>query len=577
MPEFRSNGRLKIISGKKYWKDGETNFPKPSDPNRVVVDHSYRSIGGPAFALDAQVNCNCDECFKFALRRLTAARDPSELRLSYIPPGTCEDEFIEAYDGLLRDNQARNVPSFWGEIDLISLMYTTTDLDVFSTLEQAAEDGYDLPHVKRALRVACWQDLLESGVRYQRLWLESVLYKFKKDEIAKYLKKPRSIGDLGVGASLQGFVATSLMKKAMMRHPIVRGGFTAEFIGSPQVDTLNHVFQNLLNPEKEGYFCYFSDDSCFSFRHCGILYTYNVDISGCDSSHSDVIFETLIRLAPLPLRDTFRVLVEQCKLNIRILSQHNRKQKIVGNFGGPTLFSGSTLTTVINNLANILIFLRLIAAVGSLELNRAYGQEELCEIFTLALEEIGYVVTGFETKDVCEIPEDVQFLKHSPVLSVSQEYVAVLNPGVYCRSSGSCHGDYPGSSKLYTIEQRIASMQLALIRGMYPRTTSPFLRRVRDAALSYAHPDLVTACNAIVRKQVEYKVEADEREAIEFTDNELFRRYRLTPLDFADLDEFSHAGAYDHTCAPFASKILTKDYGYGTLTWSKASRARGLW
>ena len=577
MEPFRSNNRLKIISGKQFWVEGELKFSPPRDPTKIIVDMSYRSLGGPAVALNAVTNCNCDKCMSCALRRLTAARSPSELRLSYLDPGVDKDEFICDYDDLLRRNQENNVPSFWGQLDEISLMYTTTDLDVYTTLEEAAEAGYDLPHVKRALRVACWQELFESGIRHQRLWLKSVLYKFKKDEIAKYLKKPRSIGDLGVGASLQGFIVTSLLKKAMIRHPITVDGYTAEFIGAPEVDVLDQVFAKLLSPVEKGYFCFFSDDSCFSFRHFGVLLSFNVDISGCDSSQGWVIFESLIRTAPAPLRDAFRVLKEQCELDIKIRSQHNADEKIRGRFDGPSLFSGSTLTTVINNLANILIFLQLVRTIGRFQ-PREYLPDEICRIFTFALEEIGYVVTGFSAEEVCQRPEDLQFLKYSPALGLTdQVYHAVLNPGVWCRSTGSCHGDYPGSSKLYTIEQRVASMQLSLLRGMYPRTTSPFIENVRLSALKHAHPDLADACNAIVRKQVEYKVEDDKRQAIEFSDEDLFRRYDLTPLDFAELYEFSHAGLYDHTSAPFASKILKKDYGYGTLTWTEASKKKGLW
>jgi hypothetical protein len=576
MPVFRSNNRFTITRGAEFFRDGEVCFPIPTDPTKVIVDMSYRSLLGPTVAMDVQIYCNCDACMSCALRRLTACKEPTKLRISYLPPTAREEEFIADYDDLLRRNQNRNVRNFFKDIDMISLLYTTSDLDVFDTIEEAARLHHGDPHVKRLLRMGAWRELTESGDRHRRLWLTKVLYKFKKDEIAKPLKKPRSIGDLGVAASLQGFIVTSLLKKAMMRHPLSFNGVTAEFIGSPETDTLKSSFGQLLNPDGLGYFCYFSDDSCFSFRHNGILRYYNVDISGCDSSHGSVIFEALIRLAPEPLRDAFRVLVEQCELDITIRSQHDKKNKVRGRFDGPTLFSGSTITTVINNLANILIFLVLSRTVAGFG-DEPMEDDEICRIFTLALEDIGYVVTGFAQDDKCRRPQDLQFLKHSPALSLAGVFEPVLNAGVWFRSTGTAHGDVPGSSKLYTIQQRAASMQLSLLRGMFPRTTSPFLRNVRDSAAKHAHPKLILACDAIVKKDLEYKVVCDPRAPTEFSDEELFSRYSFTPLDFAELLEFSFAGLYDHTCGEFASKSLVKDYGFGTLTWEEKMRRDGLW
>jgi hypothetical protein len=448
------------------------------------------------------------------------------------------------------------------------------DLDDFNSIEMSAEEHHDDPHIKRALRVLAWMELNESGARHERLWLKKVLYKFKKDEIAKPRKKPRSIGDLGVAASLQGFIVTKLMKKAQEAHPCLINGGKIEFVSSPKTRRLQEVFDNLLNPPGRFYMAYFSDDSCFSFRHFGKIYTYNLDISSCDASHGTMLFAALLRVTPPPLRAAMKVLIEQCELDITVRSCHG-KEKIRGHFSGPVLFSGSTLTTVINNLANMLI--GIVLSRVTLE-ERDYTDEELSDVFTVALEGIGYIVTGFGVGERCSRPEDIQFLKHSPVKDVTGVYRPVLNPGVLLRSSGSCHGDLPGR-KSECIFQRIKSMQYSLLCGMYPRVRCPFIDNMKTASL----PDSLNTrsfhqAQAKVSKDLQYKVDHDEDEPVyTFTDEAMFIRYDLNPLDHEDLTTFSHAGATTHSCAQFADKVLKADYGLRTLSWKEACKSRGTW
>lgn len=572
LAKFRSNGRFIVTQGKEFWKDGELNFPDFGPVSRSV-DKSYRSLLGPCVALDAWVYENCDSGMKYAFRRLTAAREPSSSRLAMLDPKTTDkDEFIENYDAMLRKNQDANVPALYDLLENISSTYESTDQDIFSTIEEAAEEFHDNPHAKRVLRIQAWREMNESGARHHKLWLAEVLYKFKKDEIAKFGKKPRSIGDLGVAASLQGFICTSLLKKAMAKHPITNNGMTAEFIKSPKPEALSGAFSQLLDPVGRGYMCYFSDDSCISIVINGVKRKFNVDISGCDSSHGDKIFEALIRIAPKALRPAFRILVEQLKLPVVIRSQHGHA-KVRGHFTGPTLFSGSTATTVTNNVANVLIFLILSSLTFE---DRHYSASELSSVFTHALESIGYVVTGFSEKEECHRPEDLQFLKHSLALDVNGVYRPLLNHGVFLRSQGSCHGDVPGGSKRFSIVQRCASFQLSLIRGMFPRTSAPIITRLLAAAQRNAHPDLSHVCDEIVAKQLEYKVDQGDQ-TYYFTDEALLARYNLTAEDLFAAQEFADAGPYEHTAAPFASKILQADYQIGTLTWKNKCIKDGTW
>lgn len=549
--KFLSNGKFKVSQGEDFWVDGQLRFP-PGEEWRV--DGAYRTLFGPCVAHTGVVYCDCNHCVGLAFRRLTAARLRKDADGNEI-----EDLY---YEQLLTDNQTE---FFTGERDFfLQLGQRYCDqFESFITIEEAALEHHDDPHIKRALRVKSWEELNESGVRFHRLWLKRVKYKLKRDEIAKPGKVPRMIGDLGVAASLQGFVITKLLKKAQEEHPIHVNGGTIAFCATPAIDKLQAVFDNLLNPPGRFYMAYFSDDSCFSFRHRRKVYYYNLDISKCDASHGPEVFNALLLITPPHLREYVKVLIDQCRLDIVIHSKTDRRHKIVGGFEHPTLYSGSTLTTLINNLANTVIGLCLSRV--QLE-DRDYEDQELAGIFTAAIEKSGYIVTGFDDKDRCRKPEDLQFLKYSPALDTKGVYRPVLNLGVLLRASGTCKGDLPGR-KTQTIESRARHMQVALLKGMYPRTHFPLLNTMYTAAGA----ETSEAFTKIVSKALQYKVDdTTKSEHYTFSDEAILTRYGLTDLDYAELQQFARSGVYEHSCANFVSSILRTDYGLEALPWSHA-------
>lgn len=566
-------------------RGGELKFPDPDEIEQHTAfrpDGTYRTLFGPCIAHSGLVNCNCDHCMSLALRRLTALREASPDRIqTAIRAGLNPAEIstlCDSYDDLLRTNQAAYLPKIHGLLADLKRQYGS-DMPDFSNVEEMARLYHADPHPKQKLRIRAFQELNESGEIFKHLWLRKALIKFKKDEIAKNGKKPRSIVDLGVSASLQGFMATRWMKYAMERHPLVTPRGSIEFVSSPRVDVLKRVFDQLLSPEESSYMVYFSDDSCYSFRHRGKLYRYNLDIAGCDASHGPAIFDALLRITPDALLPCMRILVDQCMVPITIVSTSSRRRdgkrlSIRGYFDGPTLFSGSTITTLINNLANLLLGHRL--SLVTLD-DRDYTDTELNDIFSLALEEVGYVVTGFTSKEKCHVPEDLQFLKYSPALDVQGDYWPVLNFGVWLRASGTCRGDLPGG-KNEPIEQRAKSFQYALLQGMFPRLQAPLIRNFKEAAkpddlLSRTYQQSTTR----VAYDLSHKVEDSEHPDLLFDDDAIMARYQLTPSEYQDLTEFSRAGFGIHACMSFADKILRKDYGLGTLSWQDVCRKEGTW
>lgn len=541
---FEYNGKFLVQKGKEFFVEGQLTFPGRND-GLEKRDGAYRTLFGPCCAHNGLIYGDSDANVRLAFRRLTAVRKPER-------PG---------YDLQLTRNQEEFFTNETEFIDRLRDIYSGA-LHSFHSIEEAALEHHDDPHIKRALRVQAWEDLNESGERFYRLWLKKVLYKMKRDEIAKPGKVPRMIGDLGVAASLQGFVLTKLLKVAQDENPLWVNGGTIAFCSTPAIDRLQGVFDNLLSPQGKFYMVYFSDDSCFSFRHRGRVRYYNLDISKCDASHGPRMFEALIKITPPHLREYMEILVEQCKLPIEIRSKSNPKNKVKGSFKNPTLFSGSTLTTLINNLANTFIGLCLSRAVQELE-DRDYEDEELAAYFEAHAEKCGYIVTGFKGDDLCRKPEDIQFLKYSPVLDIDGTYRPVLNLGVLLRASGTCRGDLPGS-KRQTIESRAREFQFALLQGMYPRTTFPFLETMKDSTGRHTNDKAVRRIN----NRLQYRIDETASAPVHhFSDEDVLRRYDLTPLEYTELREFSRATTFEHTSSTFITKILKTDYGLTALQW----------
>jgi hypothetical protein len=377
----------------------------------------------------------------------------------------------------------------------------------------------------------------------------------KKDEFAKPGKEPRMIGDLGVPASLQGFMVTKYLKKAMERDIELRDG-TIHFCATPDHTKLTTVFNNLLNPSKRLYMALFSDDSCVSVRDGdGKVATYNMDIKSCDSSHTSMLFWAMTQITDGAARANIIKLIHQLQTKIRVFDLSRpqrgttkRYAEFVKTDGSPTLYSGSTLTTAINNLANILIGHSIISS------NATTSTEIIA-----AAAAVGYLVS----LEPCPRPEDIQFLKHSPVMDTTGVYRPLLNIGVLFRTMGTAKGDVPGRKSVPLLE-RFKAFEYSLVHGMYPRSHFPFVD-VRKHALRKVDMKLVKASSIRIERDLGYKV--TETTEHHFLAEDVYRRYNLTAAEIQILDDTIAYQPFTtfHACSP-ASKILRADYGLSTPT-----------
>lgn len=528
-PTYEYNHQFDVLSGGQFFLDGQLRFT----PGEEKPDGAYRTVFGPSFSHNGVVYCNCNDCVSLAFRRLTAVRKPEEKGL----------------DRQLTINQNIFVQTHQWWFKRLSLLYEPYFIE-WESMEEAARLHHADPHPKRLLREQAWRDLNEAGDEPSRLWLRSVWYKLKCDEIAKPGKVPRMIGDLGVAASLQGFYLTKLLKEAQASEPIFINGGRMEFISTPNPWRLEHVFKCLIDPPERFFFAYFSDDSCISIRIGQKIFTFNLDISKCDASHGPSAFSSMVQIFPEALRDDANRLVEQCRLPIEIRSRAG-KEKVKLKPRRPKLYSGATITTVMNNNANTSIGL----AISEHEFADNSTVEQVAAGIVAAAAKAGYLLSV----EHCPIIEDIQFLKNSPVYDVEGVMRPLLNLGVMLRASGTCKGDLPGKGDL---ELRARQFQSAILHGMYPRCSFPLL----DAMKSAVGCEPSVESTRRVTAETQYKVENDDTYPLfSVSTAAVYKRYRLTPLAQAELAEFSSLSTGYHLSSTAVDLILGKDYGLSRL------------
>jgi hypothetical protein len=327
-------------------------------------------------------------------------------------------------------------------------------------------------------------------------------------------------------------------------------GGTIYFCATPSHAELKYVFDSLLNPPGRFFFVYFSDDSCLSMRMPdGSVMRGDIDISSCDGSHGRSVFEALTNLVTGNAHTTLKGLVKQCEAPIRVYDVDTTGNRYVQlRPHGPRLYSGSTLTTAINNLANVMIAVSIAEATitcpGDIQ---------------TAANAAGYIVTI----EIAEIFEKLSFLKHSPVRDIHGEWQPVLNLGVLLRMSGVCKFDLPGRGDLTA---RATAFQRALLQGAYPRSSFTLVDNMKRA-VSGKDEKLDAAAIKAVAKMLQYKVDQSKllSEVLpthQFASADIFRRYDLQPWEWMELEEtFGQASIGTYYASPAASKILTDDYG----------------
>lgn len=510
------------MKGHQFFVNGVLRFPRISPPEKR--DGTYRTVFGPSFSHSGIILRDCDENVEKALRRLTCQVLP-------LVPGFHQQliqsqlTYFQSLQPLFTDLQSRLSMFFQNYVGAL----------------EGAKLYHNIPHPKINLRLQAWKELNDEGGVSEKLWLRSVLYKMKKNEIAKPNKYARMIADLGVAASLQGFYLTHMLKKAIAASPVEYCGGIIEFCPTSGFEDLRRVFINLLAPPAGGYYAYFSDDGVYAIPTPNGVRWFNIDIKSCDASHTLAAFQGLKQITPFIAQEDMQILIDQCSLPIRIHSNANRSNYVKLKPVGPSLYSGSTITTAVNGLAQLAI------ATACIQ-DRASTEQEI----QASANRAGYLVTV----ETCAYFEEVQFLKHSPVLVQGHVY-PLINMGVFLRLSGECDGDLPGRG---SIEGRAIDFQAGLLQCTYPRVISPFIEIMRNPKGE------ASRFLDRIRPRFEYRGSDDTDPFLSLSDDQFYSRYQLTTSEIETFHNSVSKMGYNTTLASdVTNKILFKDYGQTAL------------
>lgn len=491
-------------------------------------DTSYRSCFGPYFTIPGIYTPGTGpEEHRVAMMRLLEQREPDK-------PG---------FSDRLRSNQSKIRRRLRNELYRFKQHLHSNYVD------DHPDHQYDVwlksPSPKKKLRVRANSSWLQTA----RMKRKGVGYKLKRHEpLAK--GKQRGIGDLGVERTQETAFCIPNFKEAWS-VPYVSGEYKGVFVASPDKGVLSNIFKELWN-SSETVFVYFSDDSCFGCNCSDGRLVFNADIKKCDNSHFDPIFEMLFDLLAydprgLPVGCYVHLVEAFAFLNEKPTMRNTKeyREKIKYHFNSARLFSGSVLTTIINNFANWLIFMHLKQLVPH---TSNHTKAEIMRAYVKAGEMAGYVTKV----QICNIVEDMQFLKHS-CSEIDGEYVPWMNLGVFYRMFGTFVGDLPGRGSIF---DRASSFVSDVVVGRENWGNHV----VNDSFMHLVVSKNIRMTGNAYREALTVKsIGRAEKRIREFS---LCKRYGITESDLGELCELtSQAGVFDFVSHPILAVIYLKDYG----------------
>jgi hypothetical protein len=245
------------------------------------------------------------------------------------------------------------------------------------------------------------------------------------------------------------------VKQAMAEEVIYLEGrypATVEYIPKPDLQVLYNVFNTI--PGTSG--SKLHSDDIITWWQCedGLLGA-NIDISQCDLSQTEAVFEQALRIVPVKYRQVMETLITQCKLDLQIGVGPG---KLVFRPTRPVEYSGSVLTTLLNNLASFAISLALLEGVNAM-ITGTRTMAMVRDALALILPNLAWKVEI----EFWRRYEDAQLLKHSPCLTEQGDWYPVLNLGVIFRAMGRTRFDLPGSGP---VEARARDFMWCWTKGL---------------------------------------------------------------------------------------------------------------
>lgn len=540
------------------WKFNGRRFKKllgvlpftPGAVNRTEKSNQYETVGGPSFhSKSSVVYGNTVVNLGKAMNRLDAAR-PNEdaLRLANLNIAPKKGRRLARYlDSYYRKVRAHLTP------DLFSLR---------DALTEQIECALDPTHPKYAVRLRAIRELIRGVNVFDSLFTLGITVKLKIPETAKYGKDGRVIGDFSCPGSLLAPFLVGPLKHAF-GHRIEYDGCTIVFCESTEPTHVDTIIEEMCD-SPHNYFVYFSDDMCCKIFEPDGPKLYNLDISACDRSNTRPVFERLRWFYNgTGWDELIDKAIRQCELPVTILNPEDRNgrlhrtERITAQTKNPKEFSGTILTTVLNNIASAAICLSIHHSLSSGHWTGTGGDIARCAAA------VGYIVTAQE----CRSEADLQFLKLSFWRDSAGRLHSFLNLGAIIRNFGSTWKDYPYDGRKETLDDAIRFRNWAVLQGYRHAGDNPLLEALRCSPGCQRPTNLSIATTRVIMNSVavsnRYKSSQSAVKRQPVPSRILMNRYNLTDQEWEELCSFTReADVGDIIFAPAVSKILHCDYGY---------------
>lgn len=515
------------------WRNNDLNFTESRhdacSDRFDGLSREYRTVFGPFFPSNSKMILCDNSGLRGAVRRLTCVREPGIAGLHE------ELEWNQRHLGYLHDDIALWAGHLKRELGYI----LSSKLDA----EQERNLWTEQPHVKKKLRIQTRLDIHARGHDH-RTRVAKVRYKCKPGELLKRDKYPRAVGDLTCPGSTMAGYYFDWVKEAFAHRYTMSHGFL-QFLKTPSLLSLREVFENILNPEGLVFY-YFSDDSILSYPCSDGVFMANMDISACDGSNFQPIFDMLRDAVDIDPRYSHDVegAFAQCKLPCVAYSCDFR-EKVTFTPNESVLYSGSVMTTSVNNMANTTNGISINHELNALD--HRPTKAEFSELVVRATHRVGYIVKVEE----CLVPGELQFLKYSPAV-VDGVVVPYLNLGVWMRGFGHCKGDVPGSSRT-PMSERMSVYNSEIVRSRCHAGNHRFHQAFRTH---------VTDRRAKIN--IDYRIVSDEVGIQTWIPNEhLCQRYGITLDQFDELIENIESMTLGSSFrSAVTDRIYAVDYGF---------------
>jgi hypothetical protein len=426
-------------------------------------------------------------------------------------------------------------------------------------LEEQIVSAEDETHHKFQLRVRSMRGMLDNLSMRESLFMKRITHKVKVPETAKFGKGSRAIGDYTCpGSLLCPFLVTPL--KHAFSERVEHDGCIIRFAASTEAEEIDDMITEMWH-STSNYFIYFSDDMiCKVFRE-GVPEFYNLDISSCDKSNTRPVFERLRWFyAGKEWNGLIDRAISQCEQDLLIRNPENPDEWVTANVTTPTEFSGTLLTTLLNNIAASSICLSIHHLLKRTLVGSPHSTPTLIEQAAFA---VGYKVTG----ERCSTPEDLQFLKMSFWMDDDGRLHSFLNLGPVVRSFGTCWMDYPyDTTQADTLPSAIRFRNWSVLQG-YQHCADNELFQAYSMAPGCSK-DIVSHRTALriskgVTGDLLHKQWTSSTLRLPVPTTSLLLRYQMTGGEWAELCRLvrcSDVGDIIHCVAVY--RILHRDYGY---------------